>query len=130
MVEKLLTDKGLRPTPHRIRIGQRVLKEHCHFTAEEIYDWASSLKQKASRATVYNILNEFVAVGLLKSFFSTSMGITIYDSNTDEHFHFYDVDSKEIVDLDPSVLSVDIKTLKNYKVERMDILLTGRRRNA
>lgn len=128
MIEKLLADRGLRPTHHRLKIGQKVLKEHCHFTTDDLCEWASGLKQKMSRATVYNILNEFVAVGLLKSFYSGAVGKTIYDSNLNAHFHLYDVDAKEIMDVDPKLLSVDTKKLKGFKVEQMEILITGRKR--
>tara|TARA_B110001454_G_scaffold124375_1_gene116054 strand:- start:35341 stop:35727 length:387 start_codon:yes stop_codon:yes gene_type:complete len=128
MIEKLLADRGLRPTNHRLKIGQKVLKEHCHFTADDLCEWASSGKQKMSRATVYNILNEFVAAGLLKSFYSGAAGKTIYDSNLSTHFHLYDVESKKIMDVDPKMLSIDTKNLKGYKVEQMEILITGRKR--
>lgn len=128
MIKKLIKDCGLRPTRHRLSIGQKVLKKNCHFTAEDICDWASGLKLGMSRATVYNILNEFVAGGLLKSFYTGAAGKTVYDSNLEAHFHFYDVDSKEIVDINPKLLNIDTKKLKDFEIDQMDILFTGRKR--
>lgn len=127
MYENLLSNKGLRPTPHRVRIAQRVLKKHDHFTADDICAWASGLKQGLSRATVYNILNEFVAVGLLRSFYSSAIGKTIYDSNTESHFHLYDTSRKEIVDIDPSLVSIDTSALAGFQIDQIEVLLKGRR---
>lgn len=120
---------GLRATPHRLKIGQRILKEHCHFTAEDLCGWSSTLKTRLSRATVYNILNEFVAAGLLKSFYSGALGKTIYDSNVETHFHFYDSTSKKIMDVDPSLVKINTKEMKSlgFTVDRVEIVFQGRR---
>ncbi|MBX3021381.1 MAG: transcriptional repressor [Bdellovibrionales bacterium] len=127
-MNQLLEKRGLRATPHRVRIAQKVLQEHCHFTAEDICGWAGGLKKRLSRATVYNILNEFVAVGLLKSFYSSALGKTIYDSNTENHFHLYDTDKDQILDVDPSLVTVNTSGLKGYRIDQIEILMKGRRR--
>ncbi len=126
-IEKLLREKSLRPTPHRIRLGQKVLKKHCHFSADEIAAWAASLKQPLSRATVYNILNEFVAVGLLRSMHLPSQGKTIYDSNTESHFHFYDVETGMIHDVAPDKVKLNLASLSGYKVDDVSVVITGRK---
>jgi Fe2+ or Zn2+ uptake regulation protein len=128
MYDQLLIEKGLRPTPHRIRIAQKVFKKHSHFTAEEVCDWAIGLKQKLSRATVYNILNEFVAVGLLRSFYSGAVGKTIYDSNTENHYHLYDAATDEIVDIDARLVKINTQALKDFEIEHVEVLFRGRKR--
>src|SRR4051812_22716298 len=124
-MEKRLKEKGLRPTPHRVQIARRVLGEHCHFTVDEIQEWSARLKRPLSRATVYNILNEFVAVGLIRSFFSPELAKTIYDSNTENHFHLYDLDSQTVVDVDPQLISINTGALRDYKVENVEVLFKG-----
>lgn len=124
---KVLRDKGLRPTPHRVRVAEKVLKKHCHFSADEMATWAAGLKQPLSRATVYNILNEFVAVGLLRSMHLAGQSKTIYDSNTQSHFHFYDVDSGEIHDVPPEKVKLNLASLTGFKVDEVSVVITGRR---
>lgn len=127
-MEELLKQKNLRATPHRLRIARRVLERHCHFTVEEIQAWSANLKRPLSRATVYNILNEFVAVGLLQSFYSDELGRTIYDSNIESHFHLYDLDHREVIDVEPRQVDVRFKGIKDYVIVDYQVLLKGRRR--
>lgn len=126
-IAESLKQKGLRPTPHRVRLAGKVLRKHCHFTADEIGEWATNLKRPLSRATVYNILNEFVAVGLLRSMHLASAGKTIYDSNTDNHYHFYDVDNGVIHDVAPEKFKLNLSSLGEYKIDEVSILITGRK---
>lgn len=128
-LEDVLREKGLRPTPHRVRIASRVLRQNIHFTADEIYHWTSGLKWRVSRASVYNILNEFVAVGLLNSFHSTTLGRTIYDSNVDSHFHFFDNASEEIFDIHPDLVKIKTTELESlgFTVENVEVIFRGRK---
>lgn len=126
-IVEALKEKGLRPTPHRVRLAEKVLRKHCHFSADEIGEWATNLKRPLSRATVYNILNEFVAVGLLRSMHLSSVGKTIYDSNTDNHYHFYDADKGTIHDLAPEKLKLNLGSFEGYQIDEVSILITGRK---
>jgi Fur family iron response transcriptional regulator len=126
-MEETLKARGLRYTPQRLQIALRVLNKHNHFTADDIVAWSSKLKFRLSRATVYNTLNEFVAVGLLKSFYSTSLDKLIFDSNTSSHFHFLDTLTNEIFDVDSQVLVIKPKALTGYHIEETEVLFRGRK---
>jgi Fur family transcriptional regulator, iron response regulator len=126
-VRQKLAETGLRLTPHRLQIARQVLKRDNHFTADEIILWASKLKNKLSRATVYNILNEFVAVGLLRSFYSSGQEKLIFDSNTKQHFHFLDLKTNEVFDVDPAQVKFDSRGLVGFKVEEAEVLFKGHR---
>ena len=52
-----------------------------------------------SKTTVYNTLNLFARNGLVRTI-KAEGDSTLYDSNTENHAHFYNLDSGEITDID------------------------------
>ena len=129
-MEERLKTHGLRITRQRLQIAIRVLSKHDHFTADEIIAWSVQSKIRLSRATVYNTLNEFVAVGLLRSFqFSSASGDKlIFDSNIGSHFHFLDTLTHQIFDLAPGSVSVKTKDLNDYHIDETEVFFRGRKK--
>lgn len=78
-----------------------------------------------SLATVYNTLNVLVSAGLLREFKFSCLGKSVFDSNIDDHFHFFDEKSGKFHDLDAELITIDSKLPKEFKVNKMDILFTG-----
>ena len=74
-----------------------------HYTVDDVYKKAKKKKIKISLATVYNNLNTFKNLGILKVL-TTSSDTIFYDTNITDHHHFYckkikliDIDSSEVV---------------------------------
>ncbi len=55
--------RGWRLSPQRRAVGEVLAGEHVHLTAEEVHERARRRLPEISRATVYNTLNELVAMG-------------------------------------------------------------------
>lgn len=96
-IEALRTH-GIYPTSQRKIIANMLLIKHQHLTAEQIYSAIHSKDSKVSQATVYNTLGLFVKKGLLREVFVESSK-TFYDTNTQSHQHFYNVDTGELIDI-------------------------------
>jgi Fe2+ or Zn2+ uptake regulation protein len=62
LLERLRT-RGWRITPQRRAVAQALTGEHVHLTAEQVRAAATRLVPEVSLATVYNTLNELVALG-------------------------------------------------------------------
>jgi Fur family ferric uptake transcriptional regulator len=60
-----LRDRNWRLSPQRRVVAEVLVGDHVHLTAEEVHDRARQLLPELSRATVYNTLNELVAMGEL-----------------------------------------------------------------
>ena len=58
-----LRERGVRLTSQRRVVAEILVGEHVHLTADEVHQRAVSRLPEISRATVYNTLNEFVALG-------------------------------------------------------------------
>ncbi len=110
-----LVDRLRRRTDWRLTAQRRVVAEtfegeHVHLTAEEVLDRARRHMPEISLATVYNTLNELVALGELQPI-QTGRGRARYDPNAgDGHDHLvclgcgaiHDVHARGRVELPPS----------------------------
>ena len=101
----LLRVHGINPTPQRAEIAGVLFAKAAHFTAERVYARVNTGAAQVSRATVYNTLGLFVERGLLRQVIVDPNKI-FYDSNTDAHHHFYDIETGRLTDIDASRVHV------------------------
>jgi Fur family transcriptional regulator, stress-responsive regulator len=85
LIERLQSRADWRMTAQRRVIAQALDGDHIHLTAEQIFQRARQHLPELSLATVYNTLNELVALGELQQM-DVAGGPTRYDPNT-EHRH-------------------------------------------
>jgi len=83
-----LRSAGLRVTRPRLAL-LRLLSDagHRHITVENLHEEAIAAAIPVSLATVYNILHQFTAAGLLRKVL-IAPGRLYFDTNIDEHHHF------------------------------------------
>lgn len=101
----LLKQRGINPTAQRIEIARILLSKPQHLSAEQVLNAVNMKNASVSKATVYNTLNLFVEKGLLRQM-TIDPDRIYYDSNTADHYHFYNEDTGELQDLDPRQLQV------------------------
>ena len=82
-------EAGLRPTRQRLMLGEFLFsKGGRHVTADMIYTEAAEANMQISRATVYNTLNQFTEVGLLRQI-GVDGSKSFFDTNPTAHHHFF-----------------------------------------
>lgn len=82
-----LRDRHWRLSPQRRVVAEVLFGDHVHLTAEEVHDRARARLPEISRATVYNTLNELVAMGELLEV-DVVDGAKRYDPNVaEQHDH-------------------------------------------
>src|ERR1043166_9691694 len=80
---------GLRPTRQRVALARLVFGSgDRHVTAEHLHGEALSAEIPVSLATVYNTLHQFTAAGLLREVV-VEPGRSYFDTNADDHHHFF-----------------------------------------
>lgn len=121
----VLEEAGVRPTVQRVAICQFVLCNADHPTAEEVKARVNRKFKQVSMATVYNTLNTLVRVGLLKEVRLPHTDKTIYDPNTEPHYHLVDVAAGKIVELSPEQIKVDIDKTLEVDVESIEVVIQG-----
>ena len=90
-------------TPQRLEVAEILLAKPQHLSAEQIIEKLRSHSSTVSKATVYNTLNLFGEKGLVKELVIDSER-RFYDSSTHAHHHFYNVDTRELSDIEDSEL--------------------------
>jgi len=102
--------------------------EHVHLTAEAVLGRAQALLPEISLATVYNTLNELVAMGEVLEV-SPGGGPKRYDPNgSDHHHHLVCMRCDELLDVRPAgqdQLLLLPQDRHGYRVLNVDIVFRG-----
>jgi Fur family transcriptional regulator, iron response regulator len=124
-IEDRLRQAGLRPTVQRLALAELLFsKGDRHVCAEQLHAEAVEAVVPVSLATVYNTLNQFKAAGLLREL-AIEGDRSYFDTNTSNHFHFFDNEKHELMDLDADGVTVSgIPSLPQGKViDRVDVIV-------
>ena len=124
----LLCEYGITPTAQRIDIAAVLLARPQHVCAEDLQQMLAGHGTPVSKATVYNTLGLFARKGLVRELFVDSDKV-LYDSNTTNHNHIYDVDTGVLTDIESGAIEVGVlPTLSaGTLVERVEIVIRVRR---
>lgn len=123
-----LRSRQWRITPQRRVIAHAFEGEHVHLTADEVFERARAQLPEVSLATVYNTLNELVAMGEVQQV-DGGPGPTRYDPNVDgRHHHLVCLRCGELRDVYmPSEERVDLPRSQRYgyRLVNREILFQG-----
>ncbi|WP_395666686.1 iron response transcriptional regulator IrrA [Methylocella sp.] len=128
----MLERYGLRATRQRLGLAKLLFgKGDRHLTADALASEAQAARMPASLATVYNVLNLFAQVGLIRSL-AIEGGKTVFDTNTSDHSHFFYEDTGAVTDIGPSCSRVaeGIEAPEGYEIARVDLVVRLRPKNA
>ena len=124
----LLCEYGITPTAQRIDVAAVLLARPQHVCAEDLLRKLARHGASVSRATVYNTLGLFARKGLVRELF-VDAGKVLYDSNTTNHDHVYDVDTGVLTDVEPG--AIEVGTLPalpvGMRVESVEVVIRIRR---
>ncbi|MGI9291786.1 MAG: Fur family transcriptional regulator [Gammaproteobacteria bacterium] len=95
---------GVKPTTQRLEVSQLLLSSPRHMSADQILSELRMAGSRISKATVYNTLNLFADCNLIREV-SVDSERQFYDSTTRPHHHFYNVDTGELIDIEPDDLA-------------------------
>jgi Fur family iron response transcriptional regulator len=130
-VSRLLEQHGIRPTQQRLKVAEILLAAPNHFTAEQLLATLRVAPGRVSKATVYNTLKLFVEHGLARPI-HLDPDRCVYDSSMAPHHHFQDVDTGEMLDIEPQ--TVEFARLPplppNTEIESVDVVIRVRRRRS
>ena len=131
-IEKL-RNSGLRLTKQRIKICEILFNREktFHFSINELTKiLLNDHNQKISIATVYNTVHAFKKKGYLKEI-NIGNDISYFDTNTSSHHHFYDQQTKELIDINSE--QVEIKKLptppSGKKIENVEVTFKISKKN-
>ena len=120
-----LREAGLRPTQQRLALAELLFNRgDRHVCAEDLHGEALRAGEAVSLATVYNTLNQFKAAGLLREL-AIEGDRSYFDTNTSNHFHFFNDETCELMDIDStSVQVIGLPDIPPGKVvDRVDVIV-------
>jgi Fur family transcriptional regulator, iron response regulator len=130
-ITEKLRQAGLRPTQQRVALA-KMLFEGCdkHVSAESLHEDAAEVGIRVSLATVYNTLHQFKDAGLLREVAIEGVR-SYYDTNTSNHFHFFNEEDGELYDIAPGDLKITgLPTVPaGQEIDRIDVIVRLKARN-
>ena len=119
---------GLRPTKQRLTICKLLFdrKDTFHFTIDNLKKKIEkNTKSKVSLATVYNTVHAFKKNGYLKEI-SLQGNKTFFDTNSNNHHHFYDQDTGNLIDIknEDIYLSKFPSAPKGKKIKQVEVTIS------
>ena len=122
-----LRDRGWRVTSQRRAVAEALEGQHVHLTADEVHRRARSVLPEVSLATVYNTLNELVAMGEVAEV-RHSPGPSRYDPNggSTPHHHLLCTSCGALFDVDASTIAApSLPDGDDFRVDAVDVLFRG-----
>ena len=102
----LLRLHKLRPTRQRVALAALLFDGTArHVTAETLHGQVKDMGITLSLATIYNTLHQFTKVGLLKEIRGIG-DATWFDTNIDQHHHFFDITNDHLIDIPASSITI------------------------
>jgi Fur family iron response transcriptional regulator len=124
-------DLNIHSTPQRIEIAKVLLEKPQHLSAEQIIDQLRSGGSRVSKATVYNTLKLFRDRGLVRECVIDPER-RFYDSTTEPHHHFYNLDTGELTDIPSEKIRFDglPQFPENGELDSIEVLIKVRQGSA
>ena len=128
-VRAMLRSSGLRPTRQRMALAEILFAQgNRHISAESLYDEAVAKRVPVSLATIYNTLHQFTEAGLLREV-AVDGSKTYFDTNLEDHHHFFVEDDNEVMDIPHGQMGVGRipEPPPGYEISRVDVVVRLRR---
>ena len=98
---------GLRTTKPRLLLADLLFSGgNRHVTADGLFAEARRAGLRVSQATIYNTLNQFCEAGLLREV-QVDQARSYFDTNLDDHHHFYVEADGRLIDIDADAVVLD-----------------------
>jgi Fur family iron response transcriptional regulator len=129
-ISRLLAHHGLQVTAQRLDIAEFVLSKPQHLSADQILAAMHGRGSRVSKATVYNTMNLFSERGLVRTV-EVDPERLYYDSTSEPHHHFFNVDTGELTDIPAQgvELKVDAALPPGTVREGVDVVIRVRSAN-
>lgn len=129
-IRDLISSKGIKVTPQRMRVLEAVYSLNNHPTAENILDYIRKNDPNIGSGTVYKVLETLVVNGLIKMV-KTDKDVMRYDGILKNHHHLYCISCDYIEDYNNGKLDklladfFEENKIDNFIIEDIKVSVTG-----
>jgi Fur family iron response transcriptional regulator len=125
-VRSILKSAHLRPTRQRVELGTLIFRrQHWHLTPDQLHALAAQAGFSISLATVYNTLNQFAQVGLIRRVATQGSDRAYFDTDMSDHQHFCVEDEGRIWDAPKDSVRLDAlpEPPDGYRIANVDVVI-------
>jgi Fur family transcriptional regulator, iron response regulator len=124
---QMLREYRIAPTHQRIEIAHVLFSRREHLSADRVLALVNEQHCQTSKATVYNTLKLFLEKKLIREVLVDPTRV-FYDANTTPHHHWYNVDTRELTDIEAGDVRIDaLPSLPpGMEVEAVDVIVRVR----
>src|SRR5437660_9015100 len=129
IIVERLRRASLRPTRQRVALARLLFEGgDRHVTAEQLHGEALAAAIRVSLATVYNTLHQFTAAGLMREVV-VEPGRSYFDTNIDDHHHFFCESSGRLQDIPGNLVMVGRlpSPPDGTEIRRVEVIIRVRR---
>jgi len=129
--EEFLQSRGKRLTQQKRILLETIFKRHEHFDADDLIDELrrdNGGAKKASRPTVYRMLNELVEAGLLKRMSLKGRAVYEHDYGYPQHDHLHCEKCDKLIEFQSDELKQlreAVAALHNFRVSGHRFIISG-----
>lgn len=129
-IRDLISAKGMKVTPQRMRTLEAIYKLNNHPTAENIIEFVRKNDPNIGSGTVYKVLETLVENNLIRKV-KTEKDIMRYDGILEKHHHLYCIKCDYIEDYNNDKLDKLLQIffaehkIDNFNIEDIKVSITG-----
>ena len=123
-IKKILQDRGIRPSHHRIKVLQYLARSDQHPTVEDIHRDLVPQIPTLTKATIYNALRLFVDKGLVSAL-NLSGDETRFDYKHQIHAHFHCIRCNNIIDIKSKYSCLDLRKIGAHRIQDAQLVFKG-----
>ncbi|MCX7861694.1 MAG: transcriptional repressor [Bacteroidales bacterium] len=130
-IQEILSRAGLKVTHQRALVLEALIRRKNHPCVEELYADLKMQVHGLSKATLYNILEQFYEKGIVEKI-STIDGKLRYDFKDQPHHHIHNIETGQIIDFYDETLSnilkeyFNTKQINNYEIIDVKVEIKGK----
>jgi len=120
----ILTDAGIKPSFHRLKIMEYLIEKKNHPTVDMIFQEISENIPTLSKTTIYNTLKTFNEFNLVQLITIEDNEVR-YDADMSSHGHFKCTSCNNVYDIFFKDPAYEIKEIEGHTIEEAQIYFKG-----
>jgi Fur family transcriptional regulator, peroxide stress response regulator len=123
-IKNILSKNGIKPSLHRMKVLEYLMRMKNHPTVDTIYKNISGDIPTLSKTTVYNTLKTFQESGIVQAITIEDNEVK-YDVTTEKHAHFKCNRCSQLFDLPVDTKVLHLKSIGGHLIKESQLYFKG-----
>ncbi len=123
-IKNILSEKGIKPSLHRMKVLEYLVNKKNHPTVDAIYKDISPDIPTLSKTTIYNTLKTFQNSGIVQAITIEDNEVK-YDADIDKHAHFKCTECGQLYDIPMDTKVMHLKSIGGHVIKESQLYFKG-----